>query len=276
PATTESVRRSIRPADSGSGLTPTTIRPWPVDVPPDGDPSAVALITTRQCMIDLSIRRREMFATKTAAESRQHRWWTLVVLCLSVFLVVVDNTIVNTALPTLARELHAGTSELQWIVDAYTLAVAGLLLVGGALGDRYGRHRLLAGGLAVLGLGAALAALSSTARGLVAPRALRGGAAATITPATLSILSDVFENPSERVKAIGIWSGTSGLGVAVGPTLSGWLLEHFSWSSVFFVHVPIVIIALIAGRVLVPTSRADRRPRLDPVGAVLSLAALVA
>jgi MFS transporter, DHA2 family, multidrug resistance protein len=95
-----------------------------------------------------------MFATKTAAETRHYRWWTLVVLCLSVFLVVVDNTIVNTALPTLAKDLHAGTSQLQWIVDAYTLAVAGLLLIGGALGDRYGRHRLLAAGLVVLGLGA--------------------------------------------------------------------------------------------------------------------------
>jgi EmrB/QacA subfamily drug resistance transporter len=217
-----------------------------------------------------------MFATKTAAETRQRRWWTLVVLCLSVFLVVVDNTIVNTALPTLARELHAGTSQLQWIVDAYTLAVAGLLLLGGALGDRYGRHRLLAGGLATLGIGAGLAALSTNAAELIATRALMGVGAAAIMPATLSILSDVFDNPSERVKAIGIWSGISGLGVAVGPTLSGWLLEHFSWNSVFLVHVPIVIVALIAGRALVPASRAQRTPRLDPVGAALSLAGLVA
>jgi EmrB/QacA subfamily drug resistance transporter len=217
-----------------------------------------------------------MFATKTAAESRDRRWWTLVVLCLSVFLVVVDNTIVNTALPTLAHDLNAGTSQLQWIVDAYTLAVAGLLLIGGALGDRYGRHRLLAGGLAVLGLGAGLAALATNATELIATRALMGVGAAAIMPATLSILSDVFEDPSERVRAIGIWSGISGLGVAVGPTLSGWLLEHFTWSSVFLVHVPIVIVALIAGRALVPASRADRTPRLDPVGALLSLAGLVA
>jgi EmrB/QacA subfamily drug resistance transporter len=217
-----------------------------------------------------------MFATKTAAETRDHRWWTLVVLCLSVFLVVVDNTIVNTALPTLAHDLNAGTSQLQWIVDAYTLAVAGLLLIGGALGDRFGRHRLLAGGLVVFGLGAALAAVSTTATQLIAMRALMGVGAAAIMPATLSILTDVFGNPSERVKAIGIWSGITGLGVAVGPTLSGWLLEHFGWSSVFLVHVPIVIVALLAGRALVPASRADRRPRLDPVGAVLSLAGLVA
>src|SRR5262245_38506517 len=217
-----------------------------------------------------------MFATKTVAETRHHRWWTLVVLCLSVFLVVVDNTIVNTALPTLADDLHAGTSQLQWIVDAYTLAVAGLLLIGGALGDRYGRHRLLAGGLAVLGLGAGLAALATNATELIATRALMGVGAAAIMPATLSILSDVFDDPSERVRAIGIWSGISGLGVAVGPTLSGWLLEHFAWSSVFLVHVPIVIVALIAGRALVPASRADRTPRLDPVAAVLSLAGLVA
>jgi EmrB/QacA subfamily drug resistance transporter len=217
-----------------------------------------------------------MFATKTAAETRDRRWWTLVVLCLSVFLVVVDNTIVNTALPTLADDLDAGTKQLQWIVDAYTLAVAGLLLIGGALGDRYGRHRLLAIGLAVLGLGAGLAAMATDATGLIAMRALMGVGAAAIMPATLSILSDVFDDPSERVRAIGIWSGVSGLGVAVGPTLSGWLLEHFDWSSVFLVHVPIVLVALIAGRALVPASRADRTPRLDPVGAVLSLAGLVA
>ena len=217
-----------------------------------------------------------MFATKTAAETRDRRWWTLVVLCLSVFLVVVDNTIVNTALPTLAHDLDAGTSQLQWIVDAYTLALAGLLLIGGALGDRFGRHRLLAGGLVVLGLGAGLAALATNATELIATRALMGVGAAAIMPATLSILSDVFNDPSERVRAIGIWSGISGLGVAVGPTLSGWLLEHFDWSSVFLVHIPIVAVALIAGRALVPASIAGRKPRLDPVGAVLSLAGLVA
>jgi EmrB/QacA subfamily drug resistance transporter len=217
-----------------------------------------------------------MFATKTAAETRDRRWWTLAVLCLSVFLVVVDNTIVNTALPTLARDLHAGTSQLQWIVDAYTLAVAGLLLIGGALGDRFGRHRLLAVGLAVLGAGAGLAALSTSATQLIAMRALMGVGAAAIMPATLSILTDVFVEPGERVKAIGIWSGISGLGVAVGPTLSGWLLQHFSGSSVFVVHVPIVLVALVAGRALVPASRAANRRRLDPVGAILSLVGLVA
>jgi EmrB/QacA subfamily drug resistance transporter len=217
-----------------------------------------------------------MFATKTAAETRDRRWWTLVVLSLSVFLVVVDNTIVNTALPTLARDLDAGTSQLQWIVDAYTLALAGLLLIGGALGDRYGRHRLLAGGLAVFGAGAGLAALATNPEQLIATRALMGLGAAAIMPATLSILSDVFVDPGERVRAIGIWSGITGLGVAVGPTLGGWLLEHFDWSSVFLVNIPIVAVALVAGRVLVPASRAARRPRLDPVGAVLSLAGLVA
>src|SRR5262245_58790134 len=217
-----------------------------------------------------------MVATKTTAETHNRRWWTLVVLCLSVFLVVVDNTIVNTALPTLAEDLNAGTSQLQWIVDAYTLAVAGLLLIGGALGDRYGRHRLLAGGLAVLGIGAAFAGLATNATGLIAMRALMGVGAAAIMPATLSILTDVFQNPGERVKAIGIWSGISGLGVAVGPTISGWLLEHFSWGAVFFVHVPIVIVALVAGRALVPASRTDHAPRLDPIAAILSLAGLVA
>src|SRR5262249_34603715 len=120
------------------------------------------------------------------------------------------------------------------------------------------------------------AALSSTATEVIATRALMGVGAAAIMPATLSILTDVFDNPGERVKAIGIWSGISGLGVAVGPTLSGWLLEHFDWGSVFLVHVPTVTAALTAGPPLVPASRADRAPRLDAVGAILSLGGLVA
>jgi EmrB/QacA subfamily drug resistance transporter len=190
--------------------------------------------------------------------------------------VVVDNSIVNVALPTLARQLHASTTSLQWVVDAYTLATAGLLLTLGSLGDRVGRHRTLAAGLLVFGLGSVLAALSSSAAPLIAFRALMGVGAAAIMPSTLSILTNVFTVASERAKAIALWSAVAGLGVAIGPTLGGWLLEHFSWGSIFMVNVPIVGAALIAGRFVVPPSVGRHRSAADPVGAVLSIAGLVA
>src|SRR4051794_5959072 len=212
----------------------------------------------------------------TEQEIRDRRWWTLGVLCLSLLVVVVDNTIVNVALPTLVRELHATTTQLQWVVDAYTLALAGLLLTLGSLGDRVGRHRTLAGGLIVFGIGSVLAASSANAGQLIACRALMGMGAAAVMPATLSILTDVFRDPSERARAIALWSAIAGLGIAISPTAGGWLLEHFSWGSIFLVNVPIVVLALVAGRFVVPPSRNAHPGALDPVGAVLSIAGLVA
>jgi EmrB/QacA subfamily drug resistance transporter len=212
----------------------------------------------------------------TTEQIHSRRWATLAVLCLSLLAVVVDGSIVNVALPTLVRQLHASTSALQWVVDAYTLAMAGLLLTLGSLGDRIGRHRLLAGGLFVFGLGSALAAASTSASQLIACRVLMGIGAAAIMPATLSILTNVFTIVSERAKAIAMWSAIAGLGVAIGPTLGGWLLEHFDWGSIFMVNLPIVAVALIAGRMLVPPS-ADPHPRaLDPIGAALSIAGISA
>ena len=212
----------------------------------------------------------------TPEEIRSRRWATLGVLCLSLLVIVVDGTIVNVALPTLVRQLHASTASLQWVTDAYTLAMAGLLLSLGSLGDRIGRHRTLAGGLVVFGLGSALAAFSGSAGELVAARVVMGVGAAAIMPATLSILTNVFTVPAERAKAIAMWSAVSGLGVAVGPTLGGWLLEHFSWGSIFVVNVPIVALALVAGRFVVPPSRDTHPKALDPVGLVTSVAGVVA
>jgi EmrB/QacA subfamily drug resistance transporter len=197
-------------------------------------------------------------------------------LCLSLLVIVVDGSIVNVALPSMVRQLHASTASLQWVADAYTLAMAGLLLSLGSLGDRIGRHRTLAGGLVVFGLGSALAALSGSADALIASRVVMGVGAAAIMPATLSILSNVFTQPSERAKAIAIWSAVSGLGVAIGPTLGGWLLEHFSWGSIFMVNLPIVAVALITGRLVVPPSRNPHPKALDPVGLVASVAGVVA
>jgi len=195
---------------------------------------------------------------------------------MSLLVIVVDTTIVNVALPTLARQLHAATSGLQWIVDAYTLAFASLLLLAGALADRFGRHRALAAGLAAFAAASLAAALTTTTGELIAARAAMGVAAAFIMPATLSILTSVFTNPAERAKAIGLWAAVSGLGVAIGPVAGGWLLAHFSWDSVFLVNLPIAGIALLAGRWLVPASRAPIPRRLDLAGAVMSVTAFAA
>jgi len=210
-------------------------------------------------------------ALQTAVSRR--RWLTLAVLCLSLLITVVDATIVNVALPTLAHDLRAGTAGLQWITDAYTLTFAALLLLAGALADRFGRHRALAAGLAVFAVGSLSAALTRTPAELIAARAVMGTGAAFIMPATLSILSSVFTVPAERAKAIGIWSAVSGLGVAIGPVAGGVLLAHFGWDSIFLVNLPLVALALAAGHWLVPASRAPQARRPDPAGALLSVAA---
>lgn len=213
-------------------------------------------------------------ASMSPEELHRRRWGILAVLVTSVFLVVVDNTIVNVALPTLSRELDASTSQLQWIVDAYALVFAGLLLAFGSLGDRYGRKGALQVGLVLFGITSVWASFSGSAEGLIAARAAMGIGAALVFPATLAILSNVFTDPTERAKAIGIWSAVTGLAVALGPVTGGWLLEHFWWGSVFLVNVPIVVVALVLGAILVPTTRDPDAGRLDPVGLVTSIAAI--
>lgn len=208
-------------------------------------------------------------------EGHPRRWLILPVLCLSLFLVVVDNTIVNVALPTLSRELSASTSQLQWIVDAYPLVFAGLLLTFGSFGDRYGRKGALQIGLLLFVLTSVVAAFTTTAPQLIAARAAMGIGAALVFPATLAILTNVFIDPSERAKAIGVWSAVSGLAVALGPLTGGWLLEHFWWGSVFLVNVPVVAVALVAGQFLIPKTRDPEAGRLDVNGLVLSIAAIV-
>jgi EmrB/QacA subfamily drug resistance transporter len=203
------------------------------------------------------------------------RWWTLVVLSLSLLVIGLDNTILNVAIPTLERDLNASSSQLQWIVDAYMLVFAGLLLTAGALGDRFGRKRALSFGLFVFGLGSALSALATSPGTLIATRALRGAGGAFIMPSTLSIITAVFP-ASERAKAIGIWAAVSGLGIAIGPVAGGWLIEHAGWSWIFLVNVPFVIAALAAGRALVPESLDPAAPRLDLPGFGLSIVGLTA
>jgi EmrB/QacA subfamily drug resistance transporter len=203
------------------------------------------------------------------------RWWTLLVLCLSLVIITLDNTILNVAIPTIQRELDASTSELQWMVDAYTLVFAGLLLTAGALGDRFGRRGALTFGLAIFGTASVFAALSDTAAQVIGARAVMGVGGAFIMPSTLSIITNVFPD-EERGRAIGVWAGVSALGIAIGPVSGGLLLEHFSWSSIFWVNVPVVVLALAGGRAVVPTSKDPRQARLDPLGALLSISGLAA
>jgi EmrB/QacA subfamily drug resistance transporter len=206
----------------------------------------------------------------TEAEMHDRRWWTLVVLCLSLLVTFVGNTSLNIALPTLARELDASTSQLQWSVSVYSLVFSGLLFIGGALGDRFGRKGTLQLGLLGFVAGAALAATASEMWQIIACRALMGAAAAFIMPSTLSILVNVF-GPGERAKAIAIWAATTGAAGALGQLLSGWLLSHFWFGSIFLANVPIIALTLVASFWLVPSSRDPEVGRLDPIGAVLSV-----
>ena len=202
------------------------------------------------------------------------RWLALSVLCLSLVLIVLDNTVLNVALPTLVRELGASTTQLQWMVDAYVIVFAGLLLTAGFLGDRFGRRRALQLGLVVFAVASGLAAASGSTGQLIGARAVMGLGAAFVMPATLSIITNLFTDPGERARAIAIWAGMAGVGVALGPVVGGWLLEHFWWGSVFLVNLPIVVLALVGGRLLLPESRHDTGRRLDAVGAVLSIAGI--
>jgi EmrB/QacA subfamily drug resistance transporter len=201
------------------------------------------------------------------------RWWTLAFLNISLLVIGLDNTVLNVALPTLQRDLHASTTELQWIIDAYVLVFAGMLLTCGSMGDRFGRKGALTTGLALFGTGSLLAAFSHSWLQLAGLRAVMGLGGALIMPATLSILTNVFQG-RERAKAIAIWATTGALAVGVGPALGGWLIEHFWWGSVFLINVPVVIVGLVGGVFAVPTSKDPEAPRLDPAGAALSVVGL--
>jgi EmrB/QacA subfamily drug resistance transporter len=213
--------------------------------------------------------------TSDADAAYEKRWWTLAVLCLSIIIVFVGNSSLNVALPTLSRELHASASQLQWVVAVYSLVFAGLLFSTGALGDRYGRKGALQFGLLLFLVGASMAALSNSMGQLIACRAIMGIAGAFIMPSTLSIIINVFP-PGERSKAIAIWASFTGAAGSIGPVGSGLLLGHFWYGSVFLINIPFIVIALVAGRVVVPKSKDPDEASLDPGGALLSTIGIVA
>src|SRR5215831_19817189 len=203
------------------------------------------------------------------------RWFLLAMMCLSLVLVVMSVSGLVTAIPTMHEALNASASQIQWILDAYAIVFAGLLLTAGAIGDRFGRKRALLSGLVVFGLGSVFAGPAKKDGQVIAGRAVMGVGAAFVMPATLSIITTIFP-PEERGRAIAVWAGFAGAGGAIGPIVSGALLERFWWGSALLVNLPLVAVTFAALWVFAPESRDEARTPLDPVGAVLSLVGLSA
>lgn len=203
----------------------------------------------------------------------QLRWWTLAFVSLALAIAAMDITIVNVAVPEIQRDLGASASSIQWILDSYFLVFAGLLLTMGSLGDRFGRRLLLRAGLISFAGASLFAAFADSSGQLIAARALTGIGAATLTPATLSIIIDTFPR-SERVKAIAIWSATAGIGVPIGQVLGGALLEQFSWGSIFFINLPLCFLVFLGTLTAVSESRDPNARRIDAMGALLSTGTL--
>ncbi|GAA4597570.1 DHA2 family efflux MFS transporter permease subunit [Planotetraspora phitsanulokensis] len=201
------------------------------------------------------------------------RWWALGALVLSVLVIGLDATVLNVALPTLAADLGASTGDLQWIVDAYMVLFAALMLPAGAFGDRFGRKRLLLGGLAVFAVASVIATMADGIGTLIAARALMGAGAAVIMPLSTSILPVIFP-PAERGRAIAAFTAAMALGLPLGPIVGGYLLDHFWWGSIFLINIPVVVLAFLAAAMLLPESRDPSSPRLDVPGSLLSVTGL--
>jgi EmrB/QacA subfamily drug resistance transporter len=210
-----------------------------------------------------------------AGDNKREKIVVLLTMCFALFMAMLDNTVVNVALPKLSEKLGAGVSGLQWIVDGYVLAFASLLLTGGILGDRYGRKRMFLLGLTGFTLFSLACGLSRTTGQLIGFRAFQGIGGALLMPGTLSIITVTFP-PQERAQAIGIWAGVSGIALGLGPTLGGYIIEHVGWQSIFFLNVPIGIIGLIIGSRSIRESRADQARRLDIAGLALGTSGLFA
>jgi EmrB/QacA subfamily drug resistance transporter len=206
--------------------------------------------------------------------SDPQRWRILGVLVLALLVTSIDHTIINVALPGMVRDLGASAAQLQWIVAAYTVVFAGLLLTAGSLGDRFGRRHALAVGLVTFTTGSVLSALATTSTMLIVGRGVMGVGGALIMPTTLSILVNAFGDPRERARAIATWTAGAGAGLALGPIVGGYLMRSHSWSAVFWINVPLLTVALVGTLHVVPDSRDPHAGRLDPIGALLSTVAI--
>jgi EmrB/QacA subfamily drug resistance transporter len=222
----------------------------------------------------MSVRTHTQSNRAETTEAPPRRWLALTVLCVSLLIVTLDNTVLNVALPTLVTSLGAGPNDLQWVVDAYSLVLGGLLLVAGSLADRVGRKWTFCAGLVIFAGGSGWAAFSGSVNMLITARCLMGIGGALILPSTLSIITVMFPDDQERQKAIGFWSATSGLGIALGPIIGGALLDHFWWGSVFLINLPIAAVGLLCALPLVPDSKNPSAQRPDLLGGLLSIAGL--
>jgi EmrB/QacA subfamily drug resistance transporter len=198
------------------------------------------------------------------------RWWALLVLCLSLLIIVMANTALTVAAPDMTQDLGLSSADLQWVIDGYTVPYAALMLLLGAIGDKYSRRGALVLGLVVFGGGAVAGSLVGSSTGVIAARAVMGVGAALIMPATLSLLAATFPR-AERAKAITLWTATAGLAIAAGPLVAGALLEHHGWSSTFLINVPVAAVAIVGALVLVPPSAAAHHNRVDYIGGLLSV-----
>jgi EmrB/QacA subfamily drug resistance transporter len=203
--------------------------------------------------------------------TRRRRMQVLGICCMSILLVSLDNTIVNVALPTIHRDLGASLSQLQWILDAYTVVLATLLILSGSIADRIGRKRVFALGLGLFSVGSLLCSAAPSPGWLIAFRALQGVGGSMLNPVAMSIIRNVFTDPRERAQAIGVWGGVVGISMALGPVVGGLLTDAAGWRSIFWINVPIGILAIVLVARIVPESRAARPRRLDPIGQLLAM-----
>ncbi|MER6996937.1 MFS transporter [Streptomyces sp. NPDC000410] len=216
-----------------------------------------------------------MTAAAAGPETRSpHRWWILIVLCLSTLVLVVDSMALTVAVPAMTEDIGASPQQIQWILDSYVLVFAGLLLTSGSLGDRFGRRKVMIIGLLLFGAASLAAVFCTTPGEVIAVRTAMGVGGALIMPSTLSILITVFDE-EERPKAMAAWGSVSMLGLVGSPVLGGVLIDHFSWHSIFFINVPVVVLAVAAGLLLMPESKAPWQ-KADPLGAVLSAVGMTA
>jgi EmrB/QacA subfamily drug resistance transporter len=207
-----------------------------------------------------------------APTASNRRWWTLGAMCFALFMIMLDNTVVNVALPSIQRDLHTSLSALEWTINAYTLTFAVLLVTGGRLGDIFGRRRMFLFGVVTFALSSAAIGFSPNDAWLIAGRALQGVGAAFMMPATLSIISNAFP-PHERGKAIGTWAGVSAIALAIGPLVGGWMVEHLSWQAIFFINVPVAVVAVVITLWAAHESRDDTAERTVDIPGVLTIGA---
>src|SRR5215472_4247459 len=203
------------------------------------------------------------------------RQWTLAATVIGSSLTFVDATVVNVALPALQQNLHATIADMQWVIEAYALFLGGLILVGGSLGDQFGRKRVFLQGVWVFTLASIACGLASSPKALIVARAVQGIGAAFLVPGSLAIISATFDDETERGRAIGVWSGFSAMTAAIGPVVGGWLITHISWRAVFFINVPLAIIVIaLSARYMNESRDESRSANVDWIGAALAVVGL--